>query len=246
MPNIDLSQVHAELMGQFRDVLRVLEAHHIPYAMMHGTLLGVVRHQGFIPWDDDIDLVMTRENFEAFAAVYNKEADAAYELTYLNTWTPRVMSKKPNGLDAFTDFFILDYLPDGALARKWRLLLLQTLQGMLKRNVDYSRFSFKQQILLFVTHVMGLPFTVEQKTKWYHALSTKTQKAAKVHMSNAAFKLLSMTFDKATFEDLVPGQFEGLTVSIPRDYKGVLTALFGPDYMTPPPENERVAKHLDL
>lgn len=246
MADNPLQKVHQELLGQFVDIKRVLDNHHIPYAMMHGTLLGVVRHKGFIPWDDDIDLLLTREAFERFSKVYPSEADGRYLLTYTNTWTPRVMSKNPAVADAFTDFFILDYFPDGKLKRKWRLLQLQLLQGMLKRNVDYSRFSLKQKMLLRITHLMGLPFSTKAKTRWYHKVSTATRHAKEMHMSNAAFGLLGMPFLKATFDDLIEGTFEGLTVTIPRDYDGVLTRLFGPDYMTPPPESERVAKHLDL
>lgn len=246
MPDDRLTLVHAELLGQFHDIKRVLDKHQIPYAMMHGTLLGVVRHKGFIPWDDDIDLILTRDNFERFEAVYPKERDKRYRLTYTNTWTPRVMSETPVAADAFTDFFILDNFPDSAFARRVRLLRLRLLQGMLKRNADYSRFSFKQRVLLRLTHVLGLPFSVEKKTRWYHRISTATKKSREVHMSNAAFGLLPMTFHQADFEDLIQGEFEGMKVLIPRNYDGVLKKLFGPDYMTPPPPEQRVAKHLDL
>ncbi len=241
-----LDVIHKELLGQFEDIIRVCTAHAIPYAMMCGSLLGAVRHQGFIPWDDDIDLIMTREAFERFEAVYPKECDERYLLSRTNTWTPRVMSKDPNVDDAFTDLFIMDYLPEGKWARRWRLIQLRLLQGMLKKNVDYTRFSLLQKIALFITHIMGLPFSMARKTAWYERLSKATKQGSEVHMSNGAFGLLSMTWDPKLFEDLTEATFEHLTVLIPRDYPTVLTRLFGPDYMTPPPESERVAKHLDL
>ncbi len=242
--NLDL--VHEELLGQLRDINRVCRAHNIPYAMMCGSLLGAVRHQGFIPCDDDIDLIITREAFERFEAVYPSECDEKYLLSRTNTSTPRVMSKDPIAADAFTDLFILDYLPEGAASRRVRLTSLRLLQGMLKKNVDYSRFSLPHKAALFITHVLGLPFSVERKTKWYEQLSKRTKHGRDMHMSNGAFGLLSMTWDPALFSDLTDAPFEDLTVPIPRDYKTVLTKLFGPDYMTPPPLAERVAKHLDL
>ncbi|MDD6051184.1 MAG: LicD family protein, partial [Clostridiales bacterium] len=88
---LTLDEIHAELMEQLRDITRVCQAHGIEYNMMCGSLLGAVRHKGFIPWDDDIDLLMTREEFEKFRRVYPQECDRKFELTYLNTWTPRVM-----------------------------------------------------------------------------------------------------------------------------------------------------------
>ena len=157
----DLKVIHNELLGQFADIIRICDSHEIPYNLMCGSLLGAVRHQGFIPWDDDIDLLMTREAFTRFEKVYNELCDDKYLLCYTNTWTPRVMSKDPSVADVFTDIFILDYLPEGKLQKKIRLLTLKLLQGMLKRNVDYSRFSLPQKVLLFGTHVLGLPFSVE-------------------------------------------------------------------------------------
>lgn len=160
-----LDMIHKELLGQLEDIIRVCSAHDIPYAMMCGSLLGAVRHKGFIPWDDDIDLIMTRDAYERFAAVYPKECNDRYLLSRTNTWTPRVMSKDPLVADAFTDLFIMDYLPEGKLNRQVRLTLLRLLQGMLKKNVDYSRFSLPQKFALFVTHVLGLPFSVERKNR---------------------------------------------------------------------------------
>lgn len=241
-----LDVIHQELLGQLADIIRICDSHEIPYSLMCGTLLGAVRHQGFIPWDDDIDLLMTREAFTRFEKVYNELCDDQYLLSYTNTWTPRVMSKNPQVADAFTDIFILDYLPRGALARKLRLLHLRLLQGMLKRHVDYSRFSFPQRALLFTTHVMGLPFSVETKTRWYAKVSQKNKTGDKMHMSNGAFGLLAQAWDPALFEKKEYVPFEHLMAAIPARYDEVLRILFGPDYMTPPPEDQRVAKHLDL
>ena len=241
-----LDMIHNELLGQLEDIIRVCTAHNIPYAMICGSLLGAVRHQGFIPWDDDIDLIMTRSAFARFEAVYPRECGQKYLLSRTNTWTPRVMSKDPKVNDAFTDLFIMDYLPEGKWPRRWRLLQLRLLQGMLKKNVDYSRFSPPQKIALFATHLLGLPFSAARKAAWYEAISKRNQTGREVHMSNGAFGLLSMAWDPALFDDLIQVPFHHLTVLIPRNYSTVLTQLFGPDYMTPPPESERVAKHLDI
>lgn len=242
----DLAAIHAELFGQLTDIDRVCRANGIPYSMMCGSLLGAVRHQGFIPWDDDIDLLMTREAFSRFAKAYPAQCGGTYFLCRGNTWTPRVMNRDPEVADVFTDIFILDWLPEGSFARKIRLTVLRTLQGMIKKKADYSRFSLPHRIALFLTHMMGLPFSAEKKAAWYEALSRRTKTGKEMHMSNGAFGLLSMTWDPKLFAELIEASFEGLSVPIPRDYDTVLTQLFGPDYMTPPPEKERVAKHLDL
>ena len=243
---LNLQDIHAELLEQLKDITAVCERHNIPYNMMCGSLLGTVRHKGFIPWDDDVDLLMTREAFTRFREVYPKECDRRFELTYLNTWTPRVMNRDPEKAAAFTDLFILDHVPPEGLKRKLWFLRLHLLQGMLKRNTDYSRFGLKNRILLRVTHLIGLPFSTEWKTKRYEAISTKYKTGNDLCMSNGAFELMMHIWHPEQFAELIDGSFEGLTVKIPAKWDEVLTILFGPDYMTPPPESERVAKHLDV
>ena len=246
--NMTLDQIHAELLEQLRDIVTVCNRHHIQYNLMCGTLLGAVRHQGFIPWDDDVDLLMTRGEFEKFRKVYPQECDKRFELTYLDTWTPRVMNSDPALAEAFTDFFILDEVPTGAFARKVWFLELHLLQGMIKKNVDYSRFNLKNKILLMGTHIMGLPFSTAWKTARYEKVSRRCEgrQTGDLCMSNGAFELMMHIWHPEQFEKKITADFDGIPCLIPEKYDEVLTILFGADYMTPPPVEERVAKHLDV
>ena len=119
---LTLEEIHSELLCQLRDITAVCDRNGIEYNLMCGTLLGCIRHKGFIPWDDDVDLLMTREEFTNFRKIYPEECDERFELTYLDTWTPRVMNRDPEKAAAFTDFFILDPLPPEGPARKLHLL----------------------------------------------------------------------------------------------------------------------------
>ena len=243
---LSLEEIHEELLCQLRDIVAICERHGIEYNMMCGSLLGAVRHKGFIPWDDDIDLLITRENFEKLRKIYPQECDKRFELTYLNTWTPRVMNRDPEKAAAFTDFFILDAVPPAGWKRKVWYLKLHILQGMMKKNVDYSRFNLKNKIMLFGTHILGLPFSTEWKAKMYEKISTQNPPSNEVCMSNGAFGLGQHIWNPEMFREKITVKFEDVDVLIPARYDEVLTVLFGPDYMTPPPVEERVAKHLDL
>ena len=244
--DLSLQDIHAELLEQLKDIVAVCGRHGIPYNLMCGTLLGAVRHKGFIPWDDDVDLLMTREAFNLFREVYPKECDPRFELTYLDTWTPRVMNRDPEKAAAFTDLFILDPLPPAGWRRRLHLLRLHTLQGMMKKNVDYSRFGLKNRILLRGTHLLGLPFSYAWKARRYEKVSSRITEGSDLHMSNGAFELMTHVWHPEQFKDKITVPFEGVPCLIPARYDEILTILFGADYMTPPPESERVAKHLDL
>ena len=237
-----LESVHAELYDVLADVVRVLESNALPYSVMCGTLLGAVRHQGFIPWDDDVDLVLPRESYDRFEELYPSQCGLGLTLDLSDTWVPRV--RKVGG-DAFIDLFVLDPLPEKKRKRMWKLLRLQVLQGMLKQHTNYRRFTPVRRLLLWGTHMLGLPFSRESKLRAYRRVAREGGASQRVHMSDGAFNLLHMPFAANTFTDPVRAPFGPLVVRVPRDPHTVLCQLYGPNYMTPPPESQRRPLHLD-
>ncbi len=241
-----LKAIHSDLLVLLTDVARVLEDNHLPYSVMCGTLLGAVRHHGFIPWDDDVDLVMPRSSYDRFAALYPAQCGAGCQLDLMDTWVPRVRMQG-GARSAFIDLFVLDPLPNGRLSRFCKLFSLRALQGMLKEETDYRRFTLAKRILLGATALLGKPFSKAAKLRVYARLARRgNPDSPLVHMSNGAFGLLDMAFDRETFESPALSDFDGLAVRIPRNSAAVLTRLYGPDYLTPPPENQRIPLHLDL
>ena len=241
MTDYGLERVHAELYEVLADVVRVLEANDLPYSAICGTLLGAVRHGGIIPWDDDVDLVLPRESYDRFEALYPAQCGLGFALDLSDTWVPR--ARKVGG-EAFIDLFVLDPLPAGRAARGWKLFRLRALQGMLKQQVDYTRFSWKNRVVLYATYVLGLPFARERKLRAYRRVAREGN-GPQLHMSNGAFGLLRMAFAAETFTEPVRVPFGPCGVRIPREPDAVLTRLYGPQYMTPPPESQRRPVHLD-
>ena len=75
----DLSAVHGADLTILKEIDRICRKHKIQYLMDAGTLLGAVRHKGFIPWDDDADVAFTRENYEKFKTVVRDELPEGME-----------------------------------------------------------------------------------------------------------------------------------------------------------------------
>ncbi|MCL1855276.1 MAG: LicD family protein [Clostridia bacterium] len=237
-----LDNLHLELLPVLADVCRVLEENSLPYTMMCGSLLGAVRHKGFIPWDDDVDLALPRAAYDRFAALYPSQCTKGFLLDLEDTWVPRAR-RQGGGRNAFVDLFVLDPLPAAKPARLWKLFRLRMLQGMLKEHTDYSRFSPARRLLLKATALLGRLFPKKTKLRAYHRVARQGGSSPLLHMSNGAYALLSMAFDPDTFADPIPADFEGLRVRIPRDAGLVLNRLYGPDYMTPPPLSKRTPRH---
>ena len=95
--------------------------------------------------------------------------------------------------------------------------------------------------------MLGLPFSTATKAKWYEKASRSVRNGGQdLCMSNGAFELMMHIWHPDQFAEKITAPFEDVEVLIPARHHEVLVTLFGPDYMTPPPPEERVAKHLDL
>ena len=80
-----LSSLHEELLSILDQVTKVCDSNQLKYYLIGGSLLGAVRHKGFIPWDDDLDIVMPREDFEKFVSCVYKQLDNGYSMEWINT-----------------------------------------------------------------------------------------------------------------------------------------------------------------
>ena len=91
----DLTRVHQVNLQMLKEIDRICRKHRLNYVLDAGTLIGAVRHRGFVPWDDDADVAMTRKNFDAFLKVAPRELPPEMEL---------VMPDEYHGGKGFYDF----------------------------------------------------------------------------------------------------------------------------------------------
>lgn len=147
--------------------------HEINYSIAYGTLLGGVRHKGFIPWDDDVDVMFDRVNYEKFISIFTREPIPGYKI--VGTLWLKKLSKVDNPYieteKQCIDLFVLDPVPLARSSAKIKILLLKMLQGMMKEKPNYSLYSIKYKILSFATYLLGKPFSSDRKNHWYETVS---------------------------------------------------------------------------
>lgn len=247
-----------------REVVEICRRHHLQLYMMGGTFLGAVRHGGFIPWDDDVDLGLSRRDYETFLRVAPEELQERYRLRHFATdpemqyYPAQVVDPTFEILDtsaqvektrcAWIDLFPLDGVPEGRLSfflHKYRLLYLRM---MLK----YSQFS--QVVAVNLAHRpfheraligLGRHLRLEQRLdtgKRMRLIDRCLKKypyegASRVVNFMGAYKFREM-FPRTVYDKVAEYSFEDMTLPAPRDYETVLRQMYG-DYMIPPPAEEQ-------
>lgn len=178
----DLRKVHEANLDILREIDRICRKHQISYRIDSGTLLGAVRHRGFIPWDDDVDLLFRREEFEAFRKVAKEELSERFELVLPSEYrdgkafydfVPRVIyknSRRHSGDDElqsfyegklnhlWVDLFILDRLPEGGIEDRLCRLKQQIVFGLgmgHRKRLDLKKYHGLQRAEVAVLAALG-------------------------------------------------------------------------------------------
>jgi len=259
MQQIELEELKKIQLNILKDVHEYCEKNDLIYVLGWGTLLGAIRHNGFIPWDDDIDILMPRKDYEKFLNSYggdyynvvSRRNRLSYHLPFAKVIDCRTTLKEDSPLcdeiGVYIDIFPMDFVP----GNKQERLRLFKKTSWLFRVIDYKTVSkklekgFKQKILHAAVRLLTKPLSI------YHLID-KLDRLARCNDGQKEWGDIScVVWDKRPEKRMLPYKsyferekhvFEKEEFYTPREYDLYLTALYG-DYMTLPPLDKRCSHH---
>lgn len=264
----EIHQLEIDLLIQFQNICK---KYHLRYFAIGGTCIGAVRHKGFIPWDDDIDVGMPYKDYAFFRNVAKEELKEPYTVYDVNEHRhcSHVFLKIQNEATTFIEETCRQY-SDRYTGVFLDIMPLFGLPNNMKKNE--KRIINKYKYYLRCNRVLRFPFcdqkTLKGKCFWisqaykkiffsYWYYTKKIEKTFGETPLNIGEKILfgwrdnlnRLIFDYEDFKDIIEVPFENITIFIPIGYDSYLKKDFG-DYMKIPPKEERVTIHptavLDL
>ena len=251
MKEMYLTELHREIMDILDHVIDVCEACNLKYYLIGGSLLGAVRHKGFIPWDDDLDIVMPRKDFEKFVKHDYLQLDNAYSLEWINTDSKynKVFAKvtKKGTLfeevagenssikrGIFVDIFPIDITDGYSKQIERRKKKVTFWSGLLfAKSVSQEKSIIKRIILDIIPEKVFLRLAE-------HYMKIKPKKGGSYYSNfGSQYSIKRQTHLITNYGEGVLLQFEDRLYRCPTKYKDILESIYGSNYMELPPENKR-------
>ncbi|MBR1748098.1 MAG: LicD family protein [Clostridia bacterium] len=257
----DIVEIRAVLVELLSEIKQICDEHGLKYFLAYGTLLGAVRHKGFIPWDDDLDIEMPRPDYEKFIEIYRSEKreNILYEQKaypdYLYSFAKLVKRGTKlveRGCDCgvemglYVDIFPVDALGDDVEEAKKHLKKTKLpIRLLMSYRMDFYRphVSWKRNLLVqaakIIAPLYGKKRLIRTLEKRAFRFDYDTSKYVGSFISEINMRRI---FEKKVYEERIELEFEGKLFAAPKAYDEVLKKQYG-DYMTLPPEDQRVLTH---
>lgn len=259
MHQIDIDELKLKQFEILQYVDQFCQENDIDYFLDGGTLLGAIRHKGYIPWDDDLDIGLLRKDYNKLLAIFNqKSRNTNYELigSEINNSYPYIHSKiidkktilyepdeKTLKLSVNIDVFPYDDIPVNIKDLKvlYRKRSLYTTLSQLQYGAIYPDSISKKLIISVAQIILAFFPRGFFARKMIYSIKQHCKNNQSGYVSDFTGPV-SFKCDKQAFDSYVMKEFEGKMFKVPERYDLLLTAVYG-DYMKLPPVEKRVSHH---
>lgn len=263
MKKIELNEqkkIMIELLEYFD---RICRENNIKYSLIGGSLIGAIRHKGIIPWDDDIDVILTKKEYLKLIQILENKNDSRYKLLTINNCRgynfpfPKLVDKRtfviePSLLNQikeygiFIDIFSYSNTSNSEKVRIKDFKKIKLLNSMMSRTkLDFKRYGFKQNFLRLNKNILSKIIGYRNIIKILNNIYSKYNNADTDYVvSNWPVYNINKEVQKSkNIIEYTDVEFENMKIMIFKNYDEILRNTFG-NYMQLPPENQRKAHGL--
>lgn len=256
-----LKRLQQEELGVLKEIIRVCEKHNITYFALFGTAIGAVRHKGFIPWDDDIDIGMLRKDYEHFLKVAPKEFKGKYKISGPDTKEKyynlipnvskvgtRLCTQYDHGryhVGILVDIFPYDGLAEDKKDRKRQIACTSFWRRLnMVRNVNFftnsvsKKGNFIPRLASLIAHCLAqaVPGTFIYRQYLKHATAYNGRSSMVTQLCDSGTMESVLSIDELLPVKKIP--FEDFELCVPKANEKILSQMYG-DYMQMPPPEKR-------
>jgi len=254
----ELQAIELDILLQ---VDKVCKKHNITYYLGEGSLLGAVRHKGFIPWDDDLDILMKRDEYERFLKIAPAEMGPNYEVQHPTTvysyWSPfikvRLLGKQKfrqkhiahltenNG--PYIDIFPMESVPKlKSLGQLWQGMKINFLRAMLTYKLVLRKpNTMKRKLVTASSKFLSINTIHKMLDKNFKLYNDRKDNNYTVTLASY-HNMFNQTVPDEVYGQPVEVEFEGHVFPAPRQYDYLLRRVYG-DYTKLPPLEKQTIKH---
>lgn len=257
MKEIPQGKIKPILVNILQVIDRFCREHKLKYSLAYGTLLGAVRHKGFIPWDDDIDIMMPREDYEflrknfehPIIKLISEQDSKDYAYPFVKIYDDRTLVKERSDLSTpfglYIDIFPIDGMPSNKTIRRMYTSYFHFLKELIsiKNMSSLKSRKWYKKILVKLLKCLFSSIPVNAIAKWMNKSALLYSYLKSDVLGNLVWESYRIKgFDKDIFEIYTDLEFENLQVKAIAEYDNWLKTIYG-DYMKLPPEEKRLSRH---
>ena len=254
-----VKECQKHILNLLKFVDKICKEYGIKYNLTAGTMLGAVRDKGFIPWDDDGDIIFLRKEYIKFFDVIKKQGlpdnigiydpkdkDKFLDYNkrlYIKDVVVRDDDYNINYYDGIfshptLDIYVLDEIPDNGLLNRFFVLKQQIIFGLAmskREGITYDKYSFIEKTAILFLSKIGKLFSVKKLCEMHDkaSMSYLGKECKKVYATSWAPTYPKYQYDIADFDDLIRVPFEDTELPVPKNYDMILRYDYNDDYMKP-------------